>query len=253
MSNSFGPIIFEYKAKKYIGYLIISSGKNVRIKICYGTLLFSIPSNLVKRYSKTSSKEKILTLFSNDSEAIVDFVPLFTYYMEKLGIVKFLSKKSIKLSGIDYLCDEYVYMLGERKKVKYGYSLAEPGEFSVKNRDSLVRIYKEMALNYLTRRTQELAKVMEVPFEVRIGLSKANNYLGMNNIKLNRIIYNPALYAYQSDFSDAIIIHELAHCFAHGHGKDFYAIIQKYCPEYKEYSSYISSGMFNLEMVNSNE
>jgi len=252
MSNSIGPIVFEFKNNKYIGYLSNSSGRNVRIKICYGALLFSVPSSVVKKYTKDNSKGKMLTLFSTEQEREVDYTPLFTYYMEKLGILKFLTKKGIKLSGIEYICDAFVYMLGERKKVVYGYSMANPGEFSVKNRDSLEKVYNEMALSYLTKRTQELAKVMEVPFELKIGLSKANNYLGMNNIKLNRIIYNSALYAYEPDFSDAIIIHELSHCFAHGHGKDFYDIIQKYCARYKEYSSYISSGMFNLEMVKKN-
>lgn len=249
MTKSIGPIAFNYREKKYIGYLISSRGRNVRIKICYGALVFSVPEKLIERYERRNLKESMLTMFSKGEESTVNYVPLFVDYMNKLNIESFLKKKKIQLSGEVYLCDNHIYLLGKKHMVKYGFFKAKPGEFVAKNRKSLESLYREKALNYLSKRTQELAAVMEVPFKVEVGLSKANNYLGMNNIKLNRIVYNPALYSYDPAFSDAIVIHELAHCFAHGHGKDFYAIIQKYCPRYKEYSSYISSGIFNIEMA----
>jgi len=253
MSNSLGPVVYYYNYHRYIGYLAVSKGRNVRVKVCYGTLLFAIPEKIVKRYIDRYKLKKNLELFSESKSNHVDFAPLFIDYMERLNIEKFLERKHIKLSGIEYLTDDFVYMLGKKKIVNYGFKIAEKGEFCARNRDSLTRMYKEKALRYLSARTATMAQVMKVPFSVQVGLSKANNYLGMNNIRLNRIVYNPALFAYDPDFSDAIIIHELAHCFAHGHGKDFYAIIQKYCPRYREYSTYISSGLFNREMVSKNE
>lgn len=252
MNNCTGPIKFEYRNDIYIGFLFISRGTHVRIKINYGTLIFSIPNRIVIKYRK-NQQSKILTLFSNSTNEEVDYSQLFKYYMDQLRISDFLHRKKIYLSGIEYLNDDHAYILGKLKHVKYGCNMAKIDEICARNFESLNRLYKDMALRYLTKRTSELGHIMKVPFDVDVGLSKANNYLGMNNTKLHRIIYYPALYAYEPNISDAIIIHELAHCFVNNHGKDFYAIIDKYCPRYKEYSSYISSGIFNLDMVHKND
>jgi len=254
MRNKIGPVVFEYLEKWYTGYLTPSKGKNVRIKICYGTLVFAIPENIIRNYHRSESVKngKLLEMF-NRSEDQIDYSGLFCVYMKKLNMDRFLVKKKIVLSGVLNMTDEFVYILGEKKKVIYGSTMANEGEFSIGNKSDLNSLYREMALGYLKKRTQELSEVMRVVKPVTVGLSNATNYLGMNNIRLNKIIYNPTLYSFSTELIDAIIIHELAHCFVHGHNKEFYAIIHTYCPRYKEYSTYISGGMYNLEMVSEYE
>jgi len=254
MRKRIGPVVFKYLQKQYIGYLTPSKGRNVRIKICYGTLVFAIPEKVIRNYTRSESLKagKLLEMF-HKSEDQIDFGSLFNVYMKKLNMDKFLQKKRIVLSGVLNLTDDYVYILGEKKRVIRGSAMAKQGEFCIGDTSDLNLLFREMALSYLNRRTQKLSEMMNVLNPVKVGLSNATNYLGMNNVRLNKIIYNPTLYSFSPDLVDSIIIHELAHCFVRGHNREFYAIIQKYCPRYKEYSTYISGGMYNLEMVSEYE
>ena len=38
---------------------------------------------------------------------------------------------------------------------------------------------------------------------------------------------------------DYVIVHELAHTVHHNHGKDFYKLIEKYMPDYKDRISFL--------------
>lgn len=254
MRKRIGPVVFSYLQKQYIGYLTPSKGRNVRIKICYGTLVFAIPENVVRNYNRSESVKagKLLEMF-HKSEEQIDYSGLFSVYMKKLSMDKFLLKKKIVLSGVLNMTGDYVYILGKKKKIIHGSTMAKDDEFCLGNKGDLNLLFKEMALSYLSRRTKELSETMHVLKPVTVGLSNATNYLGMNNVRLNKIIFNPTLYSFSPELVDSIIIHELAHCFVHGHNKDFYAIIHTYCPRYKEYSTYISGGMYNLEMVSEYE
>ena len=47
---------------------------------------------------------------------------------------------------------------------------------------------------------------------------------------------NFSLYLMDKDerFIDYVVVHELAHIVHHNHSKEFYALIEKYMPDYKE-------------------
>lgn len=40
---------------------------------------------------------------------------------------------------------------------------------------------------------------------------------------------------------EAVVVHELCHLFAAGHSADFYALMEKYLPDYKERGRLLSS------------
>ena len=48
------------------------------------------------------------------------------------------------------------------------------------------------------------------------------------------LTFNTYLYYMSERFIEAIVVHELAHLFVHGHGKRFYQLVYKYLPDYRE-------------------
>jgi predicted metal-dependent hydrolase len=57
---------------------------------------------------------------------------------------------------------------------------------------------------------------------------------GVCNIKDNSVTLNSRLMEYDSTKLDYVIIHELSHFKHFNHSKDFWALVSKYCPNYKE-------------------
>lgn len=97
---------------------------------------------------------------------------------------------------------------------------------------SFYRLAKVEFLSYLTKRTRELEKVMAIPLAHKVRLRLMKTRWGTNSLKTRTITYNLRLIHYHPDIIDAIIIHELAHYYLGGHGKNFYQLVGKYCPNY---------------------
>ena len=90
----------------------------------------------------------------------------------------------------------------------------------------------EYAKDYLTARTFEIAKYMEVaPSAVRIG--KANSRWGSCNSQ-GRINYTWKVIMCEDAIIDYLIVHELSHLIYMNHSQDFWNTVQKFHPDYKE-------------------
>ena len=50
----------------------------------------------------------------------------------------------------------------------------------------------------------------------------------------NSLCFSWRLMAYPKEAIDYVVVHELAHIRHHNHGKEFYKLIEKYMPDYKE-------------------
>ena len=50
----------------------------------------------------------------------------------------------------------------------------------------------------------------------------------------NSLCFSWRLMAYPEEAIDYVVVHELAHIRHHNHGKEFYKLIEKYMPDYKE-------------------
>ena len=95
-----------------------------------------------------------------------------------------------------------------------------------------LKILRKKAKNYLPKRTQELAECFGYKIG-RIALRNQKTRFGScsyrNNINLNIRLMN-----YDSDVIDYVIIHELAHTKVKNHSSEFWAEVEKHCPNYKE-------------------
>ena len=115
--------------------------------------------------------------------------------------------------------DEFLY-LGERKKIE---------DFKIKNIDSF---YKKEILKYLPDLVQEYSIKMSL---IPTSISYRNNKRtwGSCNYK-NGLNFNILLMKFPIELMEYVIIHELAHIQHKNHSKNFWDLVESYCPDYKK-------------------
>jgi len=96
----------------------------------------------------------------------------------------------------------------------------------------LQKHFRKTAREYLTARTAQISKQMGTRHNriaIRAQRSRWGSCSHQNNLNYNwKVILMPL------PVIDYLIIHELAHTVHHNHGKRFYALVEKFCPDYKQ-------------------
>ncbi len=98
--------------------------------------------------------------------------------------------------------------------------------------DEDIKLLRKKAKEILPQKVAYYSSIMGVePTGVKINSAKKRygSCSGKNSL-------NFSLYLMDKDerFIDYVVVHELAHIVHHNHSKDFYALIEKYMPDYKE-------------------
>ena len=98
--------------------------------------------------------------------------------------------------------------------------------------DADIKLLRKKAKEIIPQRVAFYSEIMQLyPASVKINSAKKRygSCSGSNNL-------NFSLYLMDKDerFIDYVVIHELAHIRHHNHSKEFYALIEKYMPNYKE-------------------
>ena len=88
------------------------------------------------------------------------------------------------------------------------------------------------AKNYLPNRINFLSKKFGLNYN-KLALRNQKTRFGSCSY-LNNINLNINLMKYDFDIIDYVIIHELVHTKIKNHSKDFWAEVEKYCPDYKK-------------------
>lgn len=91
---------------------------------------------------------------------------------------------------------------------------------------------KQRALPYLTERTEYFSRLMGLE-PTGIKITSAQKRFGSCNGK-NSICYSWRLMLYPPEAIDYVVVHELAHIVHKNHGAEFYKLVEKYLPDYKE-------------------
>lgn len=90
---------------------------------------------------------------------------------------------------------------------------------------------RENARVYLKERLEYFSKLMGLKY-TGLKITSAKHRYGSCNPK-NSICFSYRLMLYPKEAIDYVVVHELAHIKEKNHGKNFYAIIEKYMPDYK--------------------
>jgi len=230
----------EYRGRKLLCKVFITSkSRRTCLKVFYGCCYFYLPDkyflHLVGIKPDLFEKENPI-----HNEMLEKY--LLSFLIEISAIEKF-ERRGIFLQGQLNIDDSSCFILGEKKEITSDFFNRE-GKMFVSHNRSVYDSYDELAFYHFQKRIDFWSEKMGILKKPSLGLSRAVNYLGLNSLRHNRILLNSALYAYRSEVSDAVVIHELAHCLVRNHSKTFYDIVIKYCPEYYRFEKIIISGMF---------
>ncbi len=113
-------------------------------------------------------------------------------------------------------------------------------------RKALIDWYKQQAEHYLNKRTEELSQITGLsPKSITIKTYKAR--WGSCNIK-GDIQYNWQIMQAPAAIIDYLIIHELCHLLHHNHGKEFWQLVARYCPEYRREQAWLKQYGYQLTL-----
>lgn len=88
------------------------------------------------------------------------------------------------------------------------------------------------AKSIIPKRVEYYSKIMNLsPCAVKI--TGAKKRFGSCNSK-NSLCFSYYLMQYPNEAIDYVVVHELAHIVHHNHSRDFYALVEKYMPDYKK-------------------
>ena len=132
---------------------------------------------------------------------------LFYYLGEVYDIIIYDTKKIEIIDNRIYVKDEATLNRWLKKEIKRIYS------------ERLVFLYNEFEEN--------------IPYP-NLKIRKMTTRWGVCNKKTKTITLNSELIKYSIDKLDYVIIHELSHFIHFNHSKEFWLLVSKYCPRYKE-------------------
>ena len=97
--------------------------------------------------------------------------------------------------------------------------------------DDIKRL-KKSAREYLVRKTDYFSEIMNLKYS-RITITSASGRFGSCNSKGN-IAYSYRLMLYPEAAREYVVVHELAHLVHMNHSKEFYSLVEKYLPDWKD-------------------
>ena len=105
----------------------------------------------------------------------------------------------------------------------------------VKSKDYLDKWLKKEIKRIYSERLALIYNEFEedIPYP-NLRIRKMSTRWGVCNKKLKTITLNSELIKYSLDKLDYVIIHELSHLVHFNHSKEFWTLVSKYCPRYKE-------------------
>lgn len=95
-----------------------------------------------------------------------------------------------------------------------------------------VEYLKKELLNYLRTRTTKLAAQMDLKYN-KISVRGSKTRLGSCSYQ-NNLSFSLLLVFASERLIDYVIIHELSHIVHKNHSKNFWSLVEKFCPQHKE-------------------
>lgn len=132
---------------------------------------------------------------------------------------------------------ENFYYFGKTYDIIYGFSEIEFTEdkIYVKDEKKLAKYINEDIYNIFLERLNYWYQLFEEKIPVpNLKIRKMTTRWGVCNIKNHNVTLNYNLSQYDISCLDYVIVHELSHFIHPNHSKEFWALVEKYYPKYKE-------------------
>ncbi|MFW2566053.1 M48 family metallopeptidase [Aliarcobacter butzleri] len=175
----------------------------------------------VKLVNKKNVKHCYIRVLKDDLIEIKSNI-YFSLYDAKILVEKrknWLENAIKKVSKNALLEDEFLY-LGEVKKLQ---------DYNIKNLD---KFYKNEIEKILPNIVETFSKKMDL-YPTSISYRKNKRTWGSCNFK-NGLNFNILLIKFPLKIMQYVVIHELSHIKHKNHSKNFWSLVEKYCPNYKQ-------------------
>ena len=135
-----------------------------------------------------------------------------------------------------------IYIFGEYQPFSDGFIKVFGKYFLFFDKEDFYKKVKKNFLLYLTERSEMYRKMMNIDANYSYNVVWKKATFGVNYHKKKRIVYNAMLIHYSPEIIDSVIVHELAHEYEQNHSKNFYNVVYKYYPNYKEVDKKLKKG-----------
>ena len=194
--------------KVYNIEIIKKNNRNTYIRVKNGKII--VTTNYL------TTKKSIIDLINNNLKSIIKMIDNDQKQQEKKENFYYFGQKYDVIYGfnnIEFNIDK-IYAPNKQKLEKF------------LNND-IKKIYQSR-LNYWYNTFQE-----RIPTP-NLKIRKMTTRWGVCNIKNHNVTLNYNLSKYDIKCLDYVIVHELSHFIHHNHSKDFWNLVAKYYPNYKE-------------------
>lgn len=206
----------EFRNRKTLG-ITVTPEKAVQVAAPMNAAMADIEKKVTKRASWILKQLRFMDRLGYEPQPLLGISGETVYYLGRQYRLKVnIGSKNVALKG-KYL---HVYV---------------PDKTHLEIvRNAVLNWYRDHAKAKFNERLLRVAHVLEA-MEVTMGnlvVRKLENRWGSCTIKKN-ILLNTMLVQAPIDCIDYVIIHELCHLKEHNHGKAFYRLLNRHCPEWQ--------------------
>ena len=198
----------EIDDKVYQVEIIKKNNRNTYIRVKNGKIV--VTTNYL------TSKNSIIKLINDNKKSILDMINIDKKKQEKEDNFYYFGKRYNVIYGFNEIefSDDKIYASNRRELDKY-------------IRNSLKKIYQDR-IDYWYNLFDEKIPVPN------LKIRKMTSRWGVCNIRNHNVTLNYQLVNYDISCLDYVIVHELSHFIYPNHSKEFWALVYKYYPKYKE-------------------
>lgn len=151
---------------------------------------------------------------------------------------------SALVKDINKNIDSSFRLFGKKYNIIYGFPNIEIEKEKIYAKDE--KTLNKFLSKYIYNKYEERVNYWYNIFEEKIPrpnlkIRKMTSRWGVCNIKNNNVTLNLELSRFNIEILDYVIVHELAHFIHPNHSKDFWLLVGKYYPKYKDARKYLKN------------
>ena len=130
--------------------------------------------------------------------------------------------------------DDFVFLLGEQVSLK---------SLNIENLQDLQGFLRKKAGIFISELVKKHEEIMGISEPYKVAVRNTVRQYGSNSKRTRTLSFQIDLIHYSTEIIETVVVHELAHEFERNHSKNFYNIVYKYCPRYKELQKKLKKGI----------